>query len=93
MNRKKIHTGKLIKEKLKEKGMTQQEFADRLFVSRSHVCNILASDDILLKRLIKIEEILDCNLLQYFEKEPSKDNIRKFVIEITDDNSTITRLE
>ena len=83
MNKQKVHIGKLIKEKFEENGMSRKDFADRIPCSYPNLYNILDSDDIYYKRLIKISKILDFDFIKHLSELDEQKSESKYVINTT----------
>lgn len=64
-----IHIGQLIRNKLREQGRTVTWFADRLCCTRANVYKIFAKDNIDIKLLLKVSEILDVNFFEIYYRE------------------------
>ncbi|MGB4655417.1 MAG: helix-turn-helix transcriptional regulator [Bacteroidales bacterium] len=61
-----IHIGKLIKKRALQSGIRQIELAERLNTTRQNVSNIYRRDNIDVKMLLKICQILDYNFFNDF---------------------------
>ncbi len=62
--RKEIHYGYKVKEKLEERGMTVAEFARRIPCARNNVYNIFERQYIDMKLLQRISDILDFDFIR-----------------------------
>lgn len=88
---KKIHIGKLIKEKLSERKITCAEFARQLCLDRSSVYNIFSKETLDVERLKTIGEILDFDFLSNYYQPKSRKHAMN--ASITLDDSTIRALQ
>ncbi|MDR1006368.1 MAG: helix-turn-helix domain-containing protein [Bacteroidales bacterium] len=66
MKRKNVHIGNIIRLIMQQKGISITDFASKYHCNRTHVYYIFKQRDIYIKDLIRIEKILDCDLLQYY---------------------------
>lgn len=67
MRIKRIHLGKLIREKVKEKGLNDSEFGRLIGVRRQNVKKTVFEKESLDTNLLcVISEVLECNLFDYF---------------------------
>jgi transcriptional regulator with XRE-family HTH domain len=70
----KIHIGKLILQKLDEKGVYKSEFARKINRSRQTVRDILNRESIDTQLLSEIGEALDVDFFELLSKKPVKDS-------------------
>ncbi|MDR0789256.1 MAG: XRE family transcriptional regulator [Bacteroidales bacterium] len=90
MDRQKIHIGKLIEQKFKASGMSKKDFADKIPCTYSNVYNIFDSEDIYLKRLIRISEILQFDFIKYLAELNELENQGQYVVNTTNTNIDTT---
>lgn len=64
-----IHLGKLILEKLKEKGMTKSEFARRINKSRQNVQDVFKRQSLDTDLLADVSKVLNFNFFQLLANE------------------------
>ena len=69
---KETHIGSIIREKIKEKGIKVTDFAQKLHCNRCNIYSIFNRRNVDLQLLIKISEILDCDLLTEYQKNNLK---------------------
>jgi plasmid maintenance system antidote protein VapI len=69
----KIHIGKLILEKVKEKGISKSEFARNINKSRQNVQDIFKRESIDSQLLFEIGEVLEVDFFELLSKKPVKD--------------------
>ncbi len=68
--------GKLIKEQVKEKGMSQAEFARLIGMARQNVAKLVfEKKSIDTDLLCKISEVLDCNFFDYYKSNYSDEKM------------------
>lgn len=67
-----IHIGKLILEKLKEKGLSKSEFARRINKSRQNVQDIFNRQSLDTHLLYEIGEVLDFDFFRELAKKDDK---------------------
>ncbi|HIR72135.1 MAG TPA: helix-turn-helix transcriptional regulator [Candidatus Coprenecus pullicola] len=64
-----IHIGQLIEQTLKEQGRTVTWFADRLCCTRPNVYKIFKKDNIDIKLLIRISDILQVDFFALYSRQ------------------------
>ena len=64
-----IHLGEIIKEKAVERGLTQQQLADKIGCSRQNVGNIFKRKAPKMGLLLKMCEVLEFDFLGIFRQE------------------------
>jgi plasmid maintenance system antidote protein VapI len=70
----KIHIGKLILEKVKEKGISKSAFARNINKSRQNVQDIFKRESIDTQLLSEIGEVLEVDFFELLSKKPVKDS-------------------
>jgi len=68
----KVHIGKLILEKLKEKRISKSEFARRINKSRQNVQDIFKRESVDVHLLYEIGEVLDFDFFSLLSKKDAK---------------------
>lgn len=69
-----IHVGKLILDKLKEKGMTKSEFARRINKSRQNVQDVFKRHSLDTDLLADVSRVLNFNFFQVLANEESSNS-------------------
>ena len=64
-----IHIGQLIEQTLKEQGRTVTWFAGRLCCTRPNVCKIFKNDNIDIKHLSRISDILQVDFFAVYARQ------------------------
>ena len=67
-----IHIGKLIEQKLQERGASKAWLASKLYCHRTNINDIIRRQSIDTEQLLQISKILNCNFFEYYEKELSE---------------------
>lgn len=69
-----IHIGKLVLDKLKERGISKSEFARRINKSRQNVQDIFKRQSLDTQLLSEIGEVLTFDFFSALSKKPPKDD-------------------
>jgi hypothetical protein len=69
-----VHIGKLILEKLKERGIKKSEFARRINKSRQNVQDIFKRQSLDTKLLADVSKVLDYNFFELISSEKNQTN-------------------
>ena len=64
-----------IKETLKQRGLTQNELADRLGINRVSLCRLLSDkNDMRVSTIKKIAEAIGCDVAEFFTPEEKEEH-------------------
>ncbi|MDR0414877.1 MAG: helix-turn-helix domain-containing protein [Prevotellaceae bacterium] len=73
-----FHIGEVIRQKVKERGLSVVDFADAIHCTRSHVYTIYSRKDMDVEQLVQISKVLDYDLIS--EVYLNRPSLKKYLV-------------
>lgn len=92
-----IHLGTLVRRKMRERGISINEFAEAIHCDRTNVYNIFKRKSMDVQLVVRISNALNYDFLQYYHQEiNNKNNVNlrlEIVVQKDDDEWVIEKIK